>query len=243
VQRFFVAPTLPLRPGADFALPPDVAHQAGHVLRLRPGARILLLDNSGDECEVELMTFTRGEIIARVVERRAGAPAPGPRVTLYQCALKGEKFVWVLQKATELGVAGITPVASARTIAGEGDLSGGKAERWSRIVREAAEQCRAARLPTLGRPLPWAAAVAEGRRAPVAIVPWEDAPAGDLGAVLAAARQAASVSLYIGPEGGLTAEEVALARAAGAIVVSLGPRVLRAETAAVATLAALLLPL
>lgn len=243
MQRFFVAPTLPLRPGSDFSLPPDVAHQAGHVLRLRPGARIILLDDSGDECEVELTTFARGEIGARVVERRAGAPAPGPRVTLYACMLKGEKFAWTLQKATELGAAAITPVVSERTIAAEGDLTEGKGERWSRIVREAAEQCRAARLPALGRPLSWAAAVAAGRQAQVAIVPWEAAPAGGLGTVVAAARQAESVSLFIGPEGGLTAEEVALAQAAGARVVSLGPRILRAETAAVAMLAALLLPL
>ena len=75
------------------------------------------------------------------------------RVTLYACVLKGEKFAWTLQKATELGAAAITPVVSERTIAAEGNLTEGKGERWSRIVREAAEQCRAARLPALRRPL------------------------------------------------------------------------------------------
>src|SRR5438876_959378 len=88
------------RIGDGIALPPDVAHQAGHVLRLRPGDRIVLLDGSGDECEVELIAFGRSAIRGRVVARRAAPEEQGPRVTLYQCVLKGEKFGWVLQKAT-----------------------------------------------------------------------------------------------------------------------------------------------
>ena len=161
------------------------------MLRLRPGARIILLDDSGDECEVELTTFARGRD-RRAAWSRAGraAPTPGPRVTLYACVLKGEKFAWTLQKATELGAAAIAPVVSERTIAAEGDLTEGKGERWSRIVREAAEQCRARAAAGAGPRPSLGGRRGRGTAAQIAIVPWEAAPAGDLGAVVAAARQA-----------------------------------------------------
>ena len=157
--------------------------------------------------------------------------------------LKGEKFAWTLQKATELGAAAITPVVSERTIAAEGDLTEGKGERWSRIVREAAEQCRAARLPALGRPLPWAAAVSGGQQAQVAIMPREAAPAGGPGAGAAAARQAGSVSPFIRARRRAHGRGSRAGAGGGRAGREPGPRILRAETAAVAMLAALLLPL
>lgn len=199
----------------------------------------MLLDNSGDECEVELTAFGRGGITCRVLARRAAPAEAGPRVTIYQCLLKGEKFGWVLQKATELGVAEIVPVVSERTVAAEG-----KRERWERIVREAAEQSCRARLPVLHDPIPWRAAVAHAAAAgSPALVPWEEAdPNTPLGPALSRARSAPGAGLFIGSEGGLTADEIALAGAAGIVAVSLGPRAFRAETAAVAALALLLIP-
>ena len=245
MQRFFVDPTLPLQPGAEIALPAALRHQVGHVLRMRPGDRVVLLDNSGDECEVELSAFDRNGIRARVLARRPVPGEDGPRVTLYQCGLKGEKFGWVLQKATELGAAAIVPVASARTVAGLADLrAGGKQGRWERIVREAAEQSRRGRIPAIGAALPWPEAIAQATAThDVALLPWE-AVAGALDAppIPAAARQTGRIALFIGPEGGLTADEVAGAATAGVIPISLGPRILRAETAALAALAVLLIP-
>ncbi|HUS14722.1 MAG TPA: RsmE family RNA methyltransferase, partial [Chloroflexia bacterium] len=158
--------------------------------------------------------------------------------------LKGEKFGWVLQKATELGVAAIVPVVSARTVV-SGAEAGGKPERWARIVREAAEQSRRGRCPAVAAPLPWPAAVARAvAESELVLVPWEEAPPeARLGPLLERALLAARVSVLVGPEGGLTAAEVAAATAAGAVVVSLGPRILRAETASLALLALLGTPL
>ncbi len=238
MQRFFVDPTLGLEVETELTLPAGLAHQVGHVLRLRPGARILLLDNSGWESEVELTAFDRTAIQGCVVARRAGHEATGPAVTLYACLLKGEKFEWVLQKATELGVTVVVPVISERTVAG-----GTKPDRWERIVREAAEQSRRARLPLLHVPQSWATAVAGAAGHDLALVPWEEAERAPLPTVLITqARQAARVALLIGPEGGLTAAEVAGAAAAGVLPISLGPHILRAETAALAALALLLIP-
>ncbi|MDQ2807954.1 MAG: 16S rRNA (uracil(1498)-N(3))-methyltransferase [Chloroflexota bacterium] len=238
MQRFFVDPTLPLEAATELTLPAGLAHQVGHVLRLRPGAHILLLDNSGWESEVELTAFDRSAIQGRVLARRLAQEAAGPAVTLYACLLKGEKFEWMLQKATELGVSAVVPVISERTVAG-----GTKPDRWERIVREAAEQSRRARLPLLHVPQSWATAVSGAAAHDVALVPWEEADGLiPLAPLVAQARQAARVALLIGPEGGLTAAEVQVAAAAGVQPVSLGPRILRAETAALAALALLLIP-
>ncbi len=238
MHHFFVDPSLPLEAETALTLPVALAHQVGHVLRLRPGAHIVLLDNSGWESEVELTAFDRTAIQGRVVVRRPARDNAGPAVTLYACLLKGEKFEWLLQKATELGVAAVVPVISERTVAG-----GTKPDRWERIVREAAEQSRRGRLPALHVPQSWATAVAGAAGNDLALVPWEEAdPTTSPAPTLARARQAARVALLIGPEGGLTATEVEGAAAAGVLPISLGPRILRAETAALAALALLLIP-
>src|SRR5262245_40156345 len=140
MQRFFVDPPVDLTPGAAVMLPPALAHQVGRVLRLRPGDRIVLLDGSGREAEVALTTFGRGEVAGEVVASRVVPPPPGPAVTLYQAVLKGERFAWVLQKATELGVAALVPVVTERTVVPWAEAADpARAARWARIVREAAE--------------------------------------------------------------------------------------------------------
>ena len=241
MHRFFVEPPVDLAPGARVDLPPAVAHQVGRVLRLRPGDRVILLDGAGREAEVALTTFGRAAVRGDVLACRVVAPPPGPAVTLYQAVLKGERFAWVLQKATELGVAALVPVVTERTIvpwAEVADLA--RQARWARIVREAAEQCRRATLPALHPPLRWPAAcrrIAESGAA--VLLPWEEA-AAPLGPALAAARAAATVAVAIGPEGGFAPAEMDLARAAGLAPVSLGPRILRAETAALAVCALVL---
>lgn len=244
MHRFFVEPDPTLGLGAEITLPAEVTRQVGYVLRLRPGDTITLLDGSGDECLVELGHFGREAIIGRVVARRPVPGEAGRQVTLYQCVLKGEKFGWVLQKATELGVAALVPVVSTRTIPPLSEVAQpAKAERWTRIVREAAEQSGRGRLPRLHPPLLWNAAITQATAAGLTLLPWEGlAATGARDAPWARARAVAQCSLVIGPEGGLAAAEVEAAVAAGAIAASLGPRILRAETAALAALALLLLP-
>src|SRR5690349_17236850 len=116
MHRFFVPPDIDLTPGATVALPPEIAHPVGRVLRLRPGAQVILLDGSGREATVTLTVFERDAVQGAVVACREGQPAPGPAVTLYAAVLKGDHWAWVLQKATELGVAALVPVVTERTI-------------------------------------------------------------------------------------------------------------------------------
>jgi 16S rRNA (uracil1498-N3)-methyltransferase len=234
MHRFFVAPGT-LRSGASVNLD-AFAHQLHVVLRQQPGADLLLLDGSGLEYSATLTALSARQATADVGAAHPCATEPHLQITLYMCSLKGEKFAWVLQKCTELGVVRFVPVVSSRSVVRPAAALDGKAERWRAVIREAAEQARRAILPALDPALDFAAAItqAQGLR----LLPWEGAAGGAVSAF--APASVTQVSLLIGPEGGLAEDEAAAAQAAGWQVVSLGPRILRAETAAIAGVAALL---
>lgn len=235
MHRFFLTGTS-LVPGSTVDIT-SLAHQLRTVLRLRPGAQILLLDGEGFAYPTEIRHLARAAAQGLVLGREPVASEPPVQVTLYQCSLKADKFEWVLQKGTELGVARFVPVISQRSIVRPAQALLKKYRRWRAIVREAAEQSGRGRLPTLAQPLSWAEAVAnsEGLR----LLPWEEAAdsvaAQGLGRTVAGQTTLpeAGIGLLIGPEGGVASDEMALARANGWQIVSLGPRILRAETAAI----------
>ncbi|MCB0113272.1 MAG: 16S rRNA (uracil(1498)-N(3))-methyltransferase [Caldilineaceae bacterium] len=227
MHRFFLTDTvLIVETSVDLA---PIAHQLRSVLRLRPGDQIRLLDNRGSSFLTEIEMLDRGQALGRVRAREAAGGEPPAAVVLYQCALKADKFEWVLQKATEIGVTHFVPVISSRTIVRPTEKLRNKYDRWQAILREAAEQSGRGRLPELADPLSWEKAVNEATG--VRLLPWEEtSTTARLDA--AVPREATSISLLIGPEGGISQDEADLAFAAGWRGVSLGPRVLRAETAA-----------
>ncbi len=198
-----------------------------------------MLDGQGSEFVVELQQLdhrqARGLILA---QQPAGGEPPFP-LTLYQCSLKADKFEWVLQKGTELGVTTFVPVISERSVVRPAAALLKKYDRWQAILREAAEQCGRGIVPTLASPVSWSIAIVQARG--LRFVPWEEATVGDFSLQLADDGGAASVgqqaiNLLIGPEGGITKNEMDAAQAAGWQIVSLGPRILRAETAALVSL-------
>jgi 16S rRNA (uracil1498-N3)-methyltransferase len=153
--------------------------------------------------------------------------------------LKAQKFEWVLQKGTELGIAGFVPVLSSRSIIGSvQDVRDAKLERWQRIIAEAAEQSGRAVLPSLAGPMAFKPACQAAAQQGLALIPWEEERVYRLRQALDASPK--HISLLIGPEGGFAAEEVATAREAGVVPVTLGPRILRAETAGLAAATAIL---
>lgn len=234
-HRFFVEQ--PVIADQEIELPAAIAHQVTRVLRLRPGALIELLDGSGMAYPVHLTGSDGGRVSGRV---GAGGPVesePRVAITLYVAPLKGDHFAFTLQKATEIGAAAFVPIITARTVASE--ASGTKLERWRRIVREAAEQSGRGRVPAVRAPLPFAAACIAAASGP-ALIPWEGERNQSLGAAVRGLGPVATLGLFIGPEGGFTEAEIATATAAGIASVTLGRRILRAETAAaVATTLAL----
>lgn len=208
------------------------AHQLRHVLRLRPGERVILLDNSGLEYEVLLDALSPDECAAHVVAQRPSPNEPRLRLTLYAALLKHDKFEWLLQKGVELGVAAFQPLVTERCVAGE--VGSSRLERWQRIVVEAAEQSERGLIPALAPAQPFSVSVAQAAAAGLSLIPYEDEHACSLRSVLRRHMGLPFLNLFIGPEGGFTPAEIDLARSHAILPVTLGPRILRAETAALA---------
>jgi 16S rRNA (uracil1498-N3)-methyltransferase len=232
MHRFFLTEST-LTPHQSVDLAP-LTHQLRTVLRLQPGDQILLVDGQGYAYLTEIRELGRGRAVGQILERHPIAAEPRFSLTLYQCALKTDKFEWVLQKGTEIGVSCFVPVISSRTIVRPAEKIRKKYARWQTIIREAAEQSGRGRLPALADPLLWDEAVKEATG--LRLLPWEETITSTRPATLADALMAVepyqTVSLLIGPEGGVSQEEANLAMDTGWRAVSLGPRILRAETAA-----------
>ncbi|MBI4498389.1 MAG: 16S rRNA (uracil(1498)-N(3))-methyltransferase [Chloroflexi bacterium] len=235
MHRFFVTPEAIA--GGRLTLAGDQARQVARVLRLAPGDRITVLDNSGQEYVVELTAVRPDAAQGRVVTVTPAPTEPALHLTLYQALLKADKFEWVLQKGTEVGISAFVPVWAERSILPL-EAAEKKLGRWTAVLQEAAEQAHRARLPVLGDPIPLRQAFHD-RALPV-LLPWEGEQCRGLRTALEALGPVERLGLVIGPEGGFAEREVEAAVAAGALPVSLGPRILRAETAGLVAAAAIL---
>ncbi len=214
----------------------DEAHHLRRVLRLRPGAVVDATDGTGRLYTVRLValdaTGAWGSIETRTEPRRESPCA----ITLAQAILKGDRMSWLVQKATELGVTRIAPTETARVVARPGAGAAARHTRWERIAREAVKQCGRVVVPVVDPPRAFAEVLREAAGHDVSWVFWEGGGQA-LAATAAATHWPARVLLLVGPEGGFTPEEVALAEGAGARLVSLGPRTLRAESAGLTAVA------
>jgi 16S rRNA (uracil1498-N3)-methyltransferase len=244
MHRFFITPELVKEMGVYLSLPKELAHQVRDVLRLNLGEKLILLDNQGNEILATVEGSSRAGVIVQLLERHPGKSSSPIRIVLYQGLIKSARFEWVLEKGTELGVAAFAPVHCHRSTAGLEEAGPAKIQRWQRIIREAAEQCGRATQPELLPISPLPDALGTIPPGSLAIMPWEEAEGRSLRDVLSSVRMRVAgvvipqtVLLFIGPEGGLTSEETALARKHSVQIVTLGPRILRAETAALASVA------
>lgn len=233
---FFVAPDAVA--DGRVTLDAEDAHHLLKVLRARPGEGFTAVAAGvAHRCELE-----PGAAVGRVLASAPVTSEPSVQVTVFQGLAKGEKLEQVIQHGTELGLAAVVPVACARSVVKlDAKKAAERQERWQRIAREAAQQARRGAVPRVEPVAGWPAAASRPREFDLALVPWE-AQAGHrgLGELLRGLRPGARVAVYIGPEGGLTGDEVDQALAAGAHAVGLGPRILRTETAGLAALAAIL---
>jgi len=212
----------------------DAFHHVRRVLRLGPGDELELFDGAGCVAQAIVTEAPGRELVLRIEQRIVVPPLPGPAVTLLCAELKGDKMDFVVQKATELGVDRLVPVMTQRSVVRPAAKAlERRHQRQLKVAREACRQCGRAYLPEVvpSQPLMEGLAAHGGEDA---FVLWESSAAGGLVEALADASGSAAHCLLVGPEGGLTAEEVAAARDHGFREVSLGPLILRAETAAVA---------
>ncbi len=239
MHRFFVSPEA-LRNNRVLLRGPTV-HQIRDVLRMRAGDSILLLDNSGWAYHAELVMVEPDVVRGRIVEKWRLATEPRAHITLYQSLLKGQKFDLVLQKGTELGVVAFVPVIAARCLVGSvDDVSDLRVERWQKIIVEAAEQAGRACLPNLSNAMLFPHACQTVAEKGLALIPWEGERSRGLREALQESPKSKEINVFIGPEGGFTEEEISTAESCGIVPVSLGPRILRAETAGLAASAAIL---
>ena len=213
------------------------AHHASRVLRMKPGDAAEVFMN-GRRFSAEIASM-EGDVTLRLLGELPSTEA-GLRVTLYQGLPKAEKMELIVQKAVELGAAAVVPVSMSRCVVQLNQKDGAKKqERWQRIAREACKQSgRCLQMP-VEAPISFKELL---RRLPghsAAIVPWEDARGYSLPRLREELPNLTELAVVIGPEGGMSEEEVAQMRSAGCRPVTLGPRILRTETAGLAALSAL----
>jgi len=233
VIRVFVEAALAV--GARVSLTGSAAAHAQRVLRLEPGDALTLFNGDGHDYPSRITGFGRGTVEVAVEGRAAARPESPLAVTLVQGIARSERMDLMVQKATELGVAAILPVTTARSVVRlDRDTRERKLAHWRGIAVSACEQCGRARIPTIGVPAPLSGCLG----APAAGTRFLLAPDAAL-SLADAARGEVSVEVLIGPEGGLEDDERNAALAAGFRACRLGPRVLRSETAAIAALAIL----
>lgn len=231
MHRFFVAKSG--FEGNSVRLSAEQARQVCHVLRLRAGDAIVVLDGTGHEYDVELTTVGKCEAVGQIVARREATGEPAVEITLFQSLLSREKFEWVLQKGTEVGVSRFVPIQTERTLVRARQIDPKKIVRWQRIVTEAAEQSHRGRIPEIEPAIPFAQALSRLSEFDRSLIATTSGQAGTLTEALGGGDQLpTSVAILIGPEGGFSDDETAQARVAGAVPVNLGPRILRTETAA-----------
>jgi len=233
IPRIYVPDAL--TSGTQATLPEQSAHHLRHVLRLQPGAELVLFDGRGGDFQARIGSITKRDLTVDVGAHRDHDCESNLAVELGLGISKGDRMDYSIQKATELGVTRIIPLDTERsTVALSGDRSEKKWEHWHGVIVSACEQCGRNRLPELAKPTDfdvWVSQVTAQSKyvlSPTATRSFrQHAAPTDL------------VSLAIGPEGGLTDGEIRLAERFGFSPTRLGPRILRAETAAVAALCAL----
>ena len=234
MPRFYC--NLPLDVGMQLELPEPVAHHVA-VLRLAVGDTLTLFNGQGGEYSAVLTAVERRRCSAEVKAFDAREAEPGHALTLAQALPEGSKMDWIVEKAVELGVTAIQPLAAARSVVKlSEERAVKKLAHWQAIAIAAAEQCGRNRVPPVTEPQSFGSWIAQRDLHPrILLSPRAEQPLSDW----ARHHPPQAMTVMIGPEGGFSADEEAAAIAHGALCLSLGDRVLRTETAGLAVMSAL----
>ncbi|MEO8637864.1 MAG: RsmE family RNA methyltransferase [Candidatus Taylorbacteria bacterium] len=209
----------------------ELFHQLRNVFRMNVASRVILLDNTGFEYVSAVTSFARGTLTFRILEKRKNINIPKKEITLFQSIIKKSNFEWVLEKGTELGVSHFVPLLSERS-----EKKKINSERAKKILKESSEQSGRGILPTIAESVSLPEAISSLPSPSSALV---FDPSGSL--FQSNTLHLTPYTLFIGPEGGWSEKELALFREKNIPVYSLGPQILRSETATIAVLSLLLL--
>jgi 16S rRNA (uracil1498-N3)-methyltransferase len=216
-------------------------HQIRDVLRMKAGNEIIVLDNTGLEYHVRLTNIKPKEIVGEVIEKKRSDAEPHTKITLYQSILARDKFEFVLQKCTEIGVTQFVPVITERSIVRRAEkITEQKLSRFESIIAEAAEQSERGNIPSLRSPIELFQVVSEMGKNDMCLF-GSTQNCQSLKNILQVCRShPENIALFIGPEGGFSEKEIEFLVVRGVQPFSLGKRILRTETAAVAASAIIL---
>ncbi len=224
-----------------FALPEAAAHYLRTVLRLPAGTRVELFDGAGRSVLVDLFSISPDEVIVKTIEDRISECGESPlEITLLQAIPKGDRWDWLLEKATELGVHTIVPLQTSRTVVTVPPAKlNARLDRWQKIAAGAARQCKRARVPHIDAPQTIAQAL-KNRSETIGLVAHTSQAIGKLSPSQIITQthpnHPGSIAFWIGPEGGFDDHEIAQLLEQNVHACSLGSRILRSETAGIAAL-------
>ena len=233
MNRFFLDSHLFSDDRVNF--PEDIVHQITHVLRMRSGEIVEVLDGQGYIYRVQIkINLDQKDAFGKILKKKPVTTEPKISITLCFGMTSRDKVEWILQKGTEIGVSQFFPFISSRSLVQSADLSEKRIMRWERIIREAAEQSHRGKLPSLIYPKDYEDCLqAVSDQHDLSLIAWEAAEtAVDSLQESATNFSGSKVALFVGPEGGFSFDEIKTAKKAGCRVVSLGERILRMETAA-----------
>lgn len=232
MRRFFVTPEAVQ--GNTISFDGELAYHMGKVLRLTVGEQVTVCTGDGAAYVVKLQQFSKNSIGGVILQRLENQQETAVQVVLYQGMPKGDKLELIIQKCTELGVSAVVPIETSRSVVRlDSSKAAKKIERWQKIAQEASQQSKRVQVPAIGPYLQWKPFLQRlQQEAGLTVIFWEDEQTQGLKQLLQQLpQQPQKINLVVGPEGGLSAEEVEQLRQAGAVSASLGKRILRTETA------------
>lgn len=241
MRRFFTAPEAVQ--GNSIIFDSELAHHMGKVLRLAPGEQVTVCTGDGMVYLAELEQFSKDSVTGRILEVLENQKETDVQIVLYQGMPKGDKLELIVQKCTELGVSAVIPVETGRSIVHlDAKKAEKKIERWQKIAHEASQQSKRVQVPEIGPYLTWKQCLAQLKDDDgLTIIFWEDEQTQSLKHLLRSQNEKPQkINLIVGPEGGLSEDEVNQLREIGAVSASLGKRILRTETAGLAGVAIIL---
>ena len=240
MPKFFVDPAS--IQGSNIYITGDDVNHITKVLRLSENDIIMVCDGDGKDYKVSIRNLSKKEVVTEIMEEIPCLTEPPVKVVLFQGIPKASKMEYIIQKNTELGISEIVPVLTHRTVVKIEDKKAEttKLDRWQKVALEAAKQCNRGRVPVVSQPIRFYEALDRIAEMDIKMMPYEKENTHALKTLLQSQTSPATIGILIGPEGGFEESEVQEAQDKGISTVTLGPRILRTETAGASVLSILM---
>jgi len=211
----------------------DVRH-IRDVLRLTPNTQVTICDGKGMDYQSVITQIDKEKVLVKILEKSIASSEPKMKLTLFQSLIKGDKFEWVIQKAVEIGVHQIIPMETVHCVVkmGQSKKTDAKVARWNKIAQSAAKQSKRGVIPIISVPISYVKAAKLASEMDLSYIAYVKETSVSLRSCLQSAK-GESIGVLVGPEGGFSEEEISFAEKVNIQPITLGPRILRSETAGI----------